>query len=332
MTIAVQLENYLDKTLHSKVALHDWSKASQLPTYLSRRYDYYAGKVIGQKSLFAIDRGKFGATPADIEKHMVQMANKFDGLVIYVASGMNSNRRSRFISNGVPFIVPGNQLYIPQLALDLREHFRSRLHEPSGQLSPAAQLLFFYCILFDGDLESDRRNRTPSRLAKSLYYSAMSVGRAFDELVSANLAHVEISGRAKQIYLASNPRLLVEQARELLRTPVRSIQFAQTRLTVPPMKLGGEAALANITGLAPPHLPVYAVHSDDWTLLAQSKDLLIVDDPDQADAKIELWYYRPDILSEYVTVDSLSLYAQFWDHPDERVAKAAEEALDHIVW
>ena len=98
------------------------------------------------------------------------------------------------------------------------------------------------------------------------------------------------------------------------------------------MKLAGETALANITGLAPPHLPVYAVHSDDWTTLAETPDVVTVDDPDQADALIELWHYRPDVLSEYVTVDSLSLYAQFRNHPDERVAKAADDALEHVAW
>ncbi len=32
-----------------------------------------------------------------------------------------------FIAQKVPFIVPGNQLYLPDLGLDLREYFRQRM-------------------------------------------------------------------------------------------------------------------------------------------------------------------------------------------------------------
>ena len=39
---------------------------------------------------------------------------------------MASYERKRLIEQKVPSIVPGNQLYLPDLGLDLREYFRRR--------------------------------------------------------------------------------------------------------------------------------------------------------------------------------------------------------------
>ena len=329
---AAQLQNYLAATLHRKVHLRLWDGACSLPTFLSRRYGYYAGTIDEQMCLFAVDLATADATPAEVEKHIALIANEFDGLVVYAAELLSANRRARLIANAVPFAVPGNQLYIPELAVDLREHYRARPKRSPDQLSPVAQAVLFYSILFDNDLQRDGANRTPSRLARSLHYSAMSVGRAFEELASADLANVKKHGRTKQIHFAQDARALIDQSRPLLRKPARAQKYTQGRLIAPPMKLAGETALSSLTGLSPARLPVYAMHSSEWRAVAADNDLTIVDDSDQADSVIEFWHYRPDVLSDYVTVDPLSLYAQFWDDRNERIAKAAEEALEHVPW
>ncbi len=329
---AMQLQNYLGATLHREVNLGIWDQVRSLPTFLSRRYDYYVGMIAQQPCLFAIDLATADATPAEVTKHIAHIARKFDGLVVYATQQLSANRRARLIANNVPFAVPGNQLYIPELAVDLREHFRARPKRSSDQLSPVAQAVLFFGILHHNELCSDDVHRTPSRLAKSLYYSAMSVGRAFEELASANLAIVAKHGRTKQIHFATDARALIDASRALLRKPARVQKFTQGHLIVPQMKVAGETALSHITGISPPRLPVYAIHGDEWHLVAAANDLTIVDDADQADSVIELWHYRPDVLSDYITVDPLSLYAQFWDDSNERIAMAAEEALEHISW
>ena len=40
--------------------------------------------------------------------------------------------------------MPGNQLYMPDLAIDLREHFRARRRRRADILSPAAQAVLFH--------------------------------------------------------------------------------------------------------------------------------------------------------------------------------------------
>lgn len=327
----VQLQDYVAHILHCSLELSKWDGATRLPNFIARRYGLFTGSILQQPCLFAIDTGGGDDTPAQIAKHMATVEREFPGVVIYATNHLTANHRARFIGAGVSFAVPGNQLYVPALALDLRERFRRAKRRGIEHLSPVAQATFFYCILFRRELEANSQMRTPSRLAQLLGYSSMSVGRAYDELAQFGLATIVNRGRQKFLSLEKDPRQLLEASRDVLRSPIQSERLARCPLIVPPMKIAGETALANITGLAPPAMPVYAVHSDDWKQLL-NKDMEVVSDRDQADATIEIWHYRPDVLTEHATVDPLSLYAQFWDHDDERVAQAADAALDHVPW
>lgn len=329
---AADLHGYIAATLHRPIELADWDGAASLPTFLSQRYDFFVALIGHQPCLFAANRDTADATPAEVAKHIARIESAFDGVVIYAARRLGADRRSRLVAAGVPFVVPGNQLYIPALALDLRENFRARPKRGLDQLSPVAQAVLFYGVLYSHELRANRRSRTPSQLANVVGYSAMSVGRAFEELANVELATINKRGRSKEIEFDPDGRALIEVARPLLRNPVRGRKLIQGHPVSPPMKLAGESALANLTGLSPPPLAQWAMHSDEWASLAAIHDFALVDEADEADVALELWYYLPDVLSDQVTVDPLSLYAQHWDSHNERVAKAAEDALDHVPW
>lgn len=101
-------------------------------------------------------------------------------------SSLNSTPRAHLIGLGVAFAVPGNQLYVAQLAMDLREYFRTPERARGDRLSPVAQAVLFHHILTGRD-----QGLTPTALAEEMRYSAMSIGRAFDELAARNLARIE---------------------------------------------------------------------------------------------------------------------------------------------
>lgn len=298
-----------------------------LPAFLSHQYDFLDGPIAHLQCLFAVDQGSTDLTPAEIAKHLSRVQSAVDGPVIYAARHLSADRRSRLIANGVPFVIPGNQLYIPQLALDLREHYRTRPKRSAEQLSPVAQAILFYHLL-----QLDERQNTPSRLAKALYYSAMSVGRAFEELLMHKLAMISKVGRTKKLQFADDGQSLLEKARPLLRSPARNQLDIQTGSMMPDTMRAGESALASLTDLSPPTLPVEAIHINQWRTLIKVLDVKIVRDRDEANTVLELWHYNPKILAQGSTVDPLSLYAQFWDHSNERVAKAAEDLLDRVQW
>lgn len=239
---------------------------------------------------------------------------------------ISAHNRSRLIGQGVPFIVPGNQLYVPDLAIDLREHFRAPRHRQADGLSPAAQTVLFHHIL-----HPDRNVTTPSLLAERLHYSAMSIGRAFDDLVAAGLAETVRHGKERRIHFKAEGRPLLEEAMPRLRSPVRSLKFVRGDEFSAHLKLAGETALSHLTELGSPRIDTFAVAASDWKAISQTADLAETD-RDEANCIIETWSYDPAALSDTHTVDGLSLYAQFRDHRDERVAIAAERLLENLSW
>ena len=325
MPIATALQRYLEDTLHEPARVAEFDGAPSLPSFLSQMYSLLEGYVAGRRCIFLATTDNT-ATPSDIAKHVALVRPAADAIVVFVAPWLSAHNRSRLIGQGVPFVVPGKQLYIPDLAIDLRERFRTPKPQRAAGLSPAAQAVLFHRLL-----RLDETATTPSIVAAQLHYSAMSVGRAFDDLVGAGLAHTERHGRERRIRFAAEGRQLFDAAHELLRSPVRTEKFVRDAHAAPPLKHAGESALAELTDLSPPPLPAFAVAASDWRIFAQT-DELVETDRNQASHIVETWSYNPAALSAARTVDPLSLYAQFHDHRDERVSMAAERLLDGMPW
>lgn len=319
------LERYLGALLHERIDVRPFEATRSLPAFIGRTYTLYETRVLGRQCVIVAKLDGTG-TPADIAKHIDIVRNATHATVAFATMTISAHNRSRLIGQGVPFIVPGNQLYIPDLAIDLREHFRApRLRKLDG-LSPAAQTVLFHHIL-----HLDRHVTTPSLLAERLHYSAMSIGRAFDDLVATGLAETVRHGKERRIHFKAEGRHLLEEATPHLRSPVRSMKFVRGSASSAHLKLAGETALSHLTELASPRIDTYAVAASDWKAISQATDLTETD-RDEANCIIETWSYDPAALSDTNTVDVLSLYAQFRDHRDERVAMAADRLLENLPW
>ncbi|MCY3769020.1 MAG: hypothetical protein OXG56_06635 [Gammaproteobacteria bacterium] len=325
MSVVASLRRYLEDTLHEPVRVAALDRAPGLPSFLSRMYSLHEGCIAGRRCLFLATTDN-AATPANIAKHIALVRPTVDAIVVFVAPWLSAYNRSRLIGQGVPFVVPGKQLYIPDLAMDLRERFRTPKPRRAACLSPAAQAVLFHRLL-----QLDQTAKTPSLVAMQLRYSAMSIGRAFDDLVGAGLAQTERRGKERHIRFEAEGRQLFDAAHGLLRSPVRTEKFIRDVHTAPPLKRAGESALAELTGLSTPRLPAFAVAASMWRIVGQPHEFVDTD-RDRASHIVETWSYDPAALSAAPTVDPLSLYAQFRDHCDERVSMAAERLLDRMPW
>jgi DNA-binding MarR family transcriptional regulator len=322
---AEALERYLGETLHDRIRVSEFRGAFALPSFLERTYRLYETQIAGRRCVFVTARENM-ATPSDIAKHIGLVRSAVDAVVVFAVPSLSAHNRSRLLGHGVAFVVPGNQLYIPDLAMDLREHFRAPKLQDADGLSPAAQAVLFHHLL-----RPDESASTPSLIAKRLHYSAMSIGRAFDDLVAVRLAETEKHGKERHIRFKSAGRQLLEVARDHLRSPVRAMKFVKGALVGAPLKTAGESALAELTDLSRPRMDAYAVAASAWKTVARDRSLVETDRHD-ADYMVETWSYDPAGLSDMPTVDPLSLYAQFKDHSDERVAAAAERLLEGLPW
>jgi len=319
------LERYLRETLHDRIHVRPFEGSERLPAFVERAYSLFETRIVGTRCVILAAREN-PATPSEIAKHVSLVRSATNAIVVFAATAVTAHNRSRLIGQGIGFIVPGNQLYIPELAMDLREHFRTSYSRHAEGLSPAAQ-----AVLFHHMLHLDAQATTPSAIAERLHYSAMSIGRAFDDLVALRLAKTERHGKERHLTFKADGWQLLELARALLRSPVRAVKYIRNLPVPSNLKRAGETALAELTDLSRPKTDTYAVAANDWQSFKRAFNLVEVQE-NESDVAVETWSYDPAGLSDGPLVDRMSLYAQFSHHRDERVSMAAEKLLEGFAW
>jgi len=321
-----QLERYLHDTLGVDVITTPWQGSDRLPYFLQERYGFAQLDLLGMHSLLVIDTHPAEQSPAVVRKHLELLRTKQDAEVIYVRNQVTAYNRKRLIEHKVPFMVPGNQLYLPMLALDLREHFR-RIRAELPKFSPSTQTVVLHALL-----RGPEQDLIPLGMAQRLGYSAMTMTRAFDELEAANLGAVTIRGRERCLHFTGPRQEIWTRAQPFLRSPVTKRWFVRG----PDADLGGIqgglTALAQYSMLAPPAYPTYALSREDWKLQRQRHRIVELPAPDPEAQEIEVWSYPPALFAESQLVDRLSLYLSLKDDADERVQAALAEMMRKFAW
>ncbi len=170
--------------------------------------------------------------------------------VVYVTEALASYERRHLIAKKVPFIVPGNQLFLPELGIDLREYFRGRAPTADAHLSPATQAVLIATLLrvpWQADWQ-------PATVVAELGYTPMTLSRVVRELVSAGLATVQNEGKARWIRMASLRCRHVGASEACAAQPAKRLVWVPTSPTVlpPGVRLAGLSALARLSMLADP--------------------------------------------------------------------------------
>src|SRR5690554_3533125 len=179
--LLTEAKNYLQDILGSEAIgaakntawAKPWGEAGNLPFYLQSPYTYYCTELFDQACLLMLSQTPEGETPAVVRKHR-QAANRyFNGDVLYVIEAVSSYNRKRLIEQRVPFLVPGNQLYLPAMGVDLREYFRPGKQSEPRRLGAPAQAIVLREILL-----RDCTGLPAKDLANRLGYSPMTITRA----------------------------------------------------------------------------------------------------------------------------------------------------------
>ena len=322
--LEARLTRHFREVLSIGLDLKRWPGETSLPAFLRETYAFTAATVLGVPCLFLLDQAVHPTTPATIRKHIFEVQKRWDGEVLYVTAGIDSARRKQLIDQKVPFVVPGNQVYLPMLGIDLREHFKS-VRGAGESLSPAAQAAILHILQ-----HPDKGARSPQDMAECLGYAAMSMSRAFDELESAGLGRGSSAGKRRLLEVAGAKGDLWERALPLLRSPVTE------SMTVPKDLLDGPAAgltaLALYASIAEPRMPVIAVSAIAWRPI---RNRLVHEQPGETDApqvEVEAWTYPPRAVLDGPVVDRLSLFLSLRGTTDERVEAALGELLAGMKW
>jgi DNA-binding MarR family transcriptional regulator len=246
--------------------------------------------------------------------------------LIYVRAQVTAYNRKRLIEQKVPFIVPGNQMYLPMLAIDLREHFR-RIRAEVPSFSPSTQVVVLYALLRDAG-----QVLIPTEMAPLLGYSTMTMTRAFDELETASLAEVTVRGRERCLRFNGGRREIWEKAQPFLRSPVNKRLMIRRAEGAKGAVRAGLTALAHYSMLAAPAYTTHALSREDWIALRKRHKIIEVPAQDPDAYEIEVWWYPPALFAEHGIVDQLSLYLSLKADRDERTETALEEMMEKIKW
>ena len=324
-TALMKLPTYLRETLGVEVAPKPWQD-ERLPHFLKESYKFSKIELLGTQCLLMLDSSPTEQAPAVLRKHVRLVQTRWEDEIVYVRPSLTAYNRKRLIEQKVPFIVPGNQMYLPMLGIDFREYFRRLQSEPTP-LSPSAQVLMIHALL-----HAREQVLTPKEVAARLGYSAMTMTRAFNQLEAADLVEVSTKGKSRRLHLLAGTKETWTKAQPFLRSPVKKRIYILHIAAASRGLHAGLSALADYTMLAPPARNTFALSREEWKSLGQRHEVMEVPKQDPDALEIEVWSYPPARFADGDLVDPLSLYLSLRSSDDERVAASLEELMEKVKW
>jgi DNA-binding HxlR family transcriptional regulator len=317
------ISSYVNQVIGQAIKIKPWPDTAALPVFLRTTYSFYSTTIISHPCLLIIDKAREENPPTVIKKHLEQIGKAWSGSIIYVRQSISSYARKRLIEHKIPFIVPGNQLYIPDLGFDLREHM-NKLRSAPESLSPSAQVLVLYAL----------NNRfydpfTADLFVKRIGYTTMTFSRVLNELQSIGLAVVTSKGKKCFLEFSEKGRGLWDLALPYLSSPVKKEALSRLSGTLlKKAKDSGLSALSSYSMLSKPPVPAVALCEED----VSSHKPTEIPFEEEGVYRTEVWKYDPNLLSDGNRVDRLSLFLSLRDNMDERVQSALEKMLEEMKW
>ncbi len=329
LDLQFEFRDYLQKALGIQVHL-DEPVESEVPFYLLDRYRLLKTEFLGKPCVLLMAREPVPPSPAILRKDGQRIQEILKRVPIWVSLQIDGVDRQRLIQYRVPFVLPGFQAYLPDLLVDVREYYqRLRANQQPGRLTPSAQhflLEAFYRRFHEID-------QVPS-LGPNANYSPMTRSRVISELEAAGLAETKQHGRHRRAFITLPWAALWEKAHPLLCSPVRRRVHLGDDGAAEAQCLprAGLSALAELSMLAAPRLPVYATVNRSSAARPASWRRFVTDRKDEARIELELWSYPPLVEKQPPgTVDRLSLYLSLQEDSDSRTQDALQTLLKEAL-
>lgn len=323
------LNQYLSDVLSGQVQRlpMDSQELRGVVQYIAARYHFSRVRLVGRTVVLVEPRGQSAHTPSLVAKDLQHLKDCLGEPVAIVRDRLASWERGRYIAAGIPFIIPGEQLFLPMLLLDLREVKRRPIAEVRhlGHLTWAAQAVALRHLLAE-----DVEDVPLQDLAERFGYSRMTLTKVQRELESHGLCRVATVGRTKRLVFEPDRRRLWKKLLAVARSPVRErLLLNRCDINLP---ISGLSALSAKTDIADESPGILAAAASQAKELAEKKLIEVTPDPDAAVVILEVWNIDPSLLSKERVVDPLSLYLSMADDADERVQTALESMMEELPW
>jgi hypothetical protein len=313
------LVNYIELVTGLRPRLEETPHAatSMLPLFLREHYEFLVTELFGRRLHLAVEKSQpTELSPTEYGRHMALLKQHFSDDIVLVMPKLPSYVRNRVVREGVPFIVPGAQMFLPMLMIDLRERFSKAESRIQDKLSPVSQLVVIHQIL------REPVTHIPlGQLGERLAYSPQAMSHAQDELQTAKLCDVRRIGKSVFLDFKLRGKALWERAEPLMTSPVRRTQWVRWGQPRVRAVAAGTTALSRVSMLAEDAVETYAMRDRDIVAALEKGELFGCGGREEADARMESWKYDPWVLAENGVADPCSLYLSLRRSGDERVQK-----------
>lgn len=338
MLIMRQLTKYIEDILGINILPIPLKRdrLGKLPVYLAQRYQFYTADLMGKPVLLAKVKQENELGILQISKHKALIEKIIGQNVVFIIEHLPAFNRKRLIEKHISFVVPGRQLYIPEMMMDLRETFvRNKTRQEREKLLPTSQFLLLYQILHHGN-DNSIENFSFKALAERLGYTPMAISKAVENLKSHQLIEVHGS-KEKQIHFSKQRGELWNtlEHQNLWINPVIKQVFVD-QLPKQATLRSNTSALPEYTDMNPSRQKYYAIEKTAYYALQRSNKL---DNANEYEGTycLELWKYNPLQLTQQLdknkkVVDPLSLYLSLKDEQDERIEMALNQIIEKYIW
>lgn len=314
----VELAHYIHEMLDIDVCLRQISKGqlNTLPLSIAGNFRFYEAEMLQRQVVFALVEEGDTVPPAQMKRMMNIVANKLGRTTILVPSKIASYNLQRLIRQRINLIVPGKQMFLPELLINLHRDVRTDKDLPA-LIPPLAQVIILYHI----ERES-LEGRNAQEVSERFDVSYATANRANRWLYSHGLCSLS-GGKTKSMHFEQGRRDLWEAAKPLLMSPVERTIYTDERMDSG--MICGINALSEYSMLASEQRQWHAVTKEQLTLMH------IQTNGQFGNNIIELWRYKPEWLSTTATVDRLSLYLSLESNEDERVQKELDNMINSSI-
>ena len=330
---------YLQETLGRQVVASLMAKnyLDRLPMYIHETYRLYQTDLFNAAIVFAERETEDELSILQTAKQVQQIENLLHQKVVVILENVQAYNRKRLIEKGINFIVPGKQLYMPDLLIDLRESFiHPKTKSKNETLLPSAQVLLIYHIIHRN--QNWKMEESPFKeIARKLNYTPMAISNAIDNLKYHEL--VDVKGEKEkfiQFRYERHELWNTVQNQGLLVNPVIKTVFVDEKPQDLFLPQSNASALPEYTDMNSSRQQYFAIEKTVFYGLQKSNLLVNANDYEGRYA-LEVWKYNPLTLvdeqaNDLTVVDPLSLYLSIKDCKDERIEMALDQILEKYLW
>ncbi len=263
--------------------------------------------------------------------------NDYNKTVVLLLDHVVSYNRIRLIKKKVNFIVPGKQLFLPEMLVDLKNTTTAKSSFKEKQkLIPSAQVIVLYQILGLSELW-DIEQKPFKEIAFKLNYSPMAISKAVENLQVLDL--VTVAGEKEKFVQFNYEKVKLWEKideNDFWNYPVFKRVYIDS--LPPEMKTWdcNTSALPEYSDMNPSRQNYVAIGRTEYNRL-NKQNLLRNANPTEGNYCIEIWKYNPGVLADAaifteLTVDPLSLYLTLKSTPDERIEMALKQIKEKYIY